>query len=649
MKKYLSLIGALALGATTSLSVIACGNNTPPQPKPRPAIENIKQWSNQTSNIAKSLILSKSEQFNTNRLLNNVLNSNISNISNDKSSESNGASYDKFKNIWGYKNNIDGVTANDFISNTDNTFDNNQVKIRNDISDNIKKIQGYFALVLPALEDPNAITNKDIYNMINGFILKGFVSDALWNLHGSNINQEIKQYLPMIETITNNLDSFNPEKVLGSDYHKDDIAKSLFGENGNDGWLSHYQTTTGFKSEAVAKKSSILKSQNFTNWDQVALFKSSIDLNGFVSKLSGKTFGEIFNSAITYNGKEAVDFDFDKFASEIETIWSSSPENILNLISNLIPIVKYQFFGINPTSAITKISTTEKTNKEQGIINIKDIFSNIEKILFTKEGFTNFISNLFFSKSGTEFNLSNYATFDFTCNGKSLTETLSPIKNKINTKLGSLYEKIEAEIKKYHVQEIINTIKEDLSSLTTNFEFALTDLQNILNILNTKGLWDFFEKINQYQDKDAMLKDWDALWGTLGLQNNGSDDFIKDSVLDKAKKFLVSNPKFLSYINNVMSTVNKIATDSINTLIKQETTANIDFNNATLWSVGETTIKYDYDETTNETTITYNLINKLTPLDEKTYTVTIVVQGNASLDPGTTKHQVWLKSLNNEI
>ncbi|MBE4704068.1 hypothetical protein [Spiroplasma platyhelix] len=644
MKKYISLIGALALGATSSLTVVACGNpENGPTPIPgKPATENIKLWSNQTSNIAKSFILSKNGNFNTNRLLNTALNSTENNIEKNSNNNS-GTSYETFKSIWGYKNNIAGVTKADFNNDSDETIDNTQFATKTEITGTINEIQSQLKLI--SILPPAMITNKLLASLING-ALKDTFSNMLWGL---NENPEtldmIKGLVPLITNLINNFAAFDPENVLGEDFKGEkEIEKSLFGEN-NNGWLAHYQTSTGFSSDAVAKQSSILKPQNFTNWDQVALFKTSVDLNGLIYNLSDKqtTFGDIFNNAITYDGEKATDFDLNKFATEFQSIVALTPENIINLISSLIPVIKYQFFGINPTTTLTKITTKEPTNATKGIINVKDILKIVEDILLSKDGFTNFIAKIFLPQSEGQFNLENYVTFDFTCkSNKTLSETLLPIKDKINTNLNDFYTQvIEPAMKNSYVADILKKIKEDLENLTTDFEFELSQFQEILNVLT--GIWPFLEKITTYETKEAMLADWTNLWTTLGLQGNGETDFIKDSVLDQLKKFLVSNPNFLKNVTNVLEASTTFITDSFDTIIEKETTSNLDFDNKNLWSTDAAT--FSYDANLDETTISYNLIDK-TQETSKTYKVTVVVKGNADtplLDADT--KQVWLKSL----
>lgn len=642
MKKYISLIGALALGSTTSLTVVACGANTnDATPVPNPGTENIKLWSNQTSNIAKSLILSKNENFNTNRVLNNALNSTENNIL--KNTDPNtGSSYINFKNTWGYKSNIEGITEADFNNDHVATIDNNQLKTKEEISSTISQIQeplNTIAMLPPALILPSLV-----FSFLDG--AKASLATTLWGLkENPEIINMVKSLLPSITSVINSFDAFNPETVLGEDYNED-ITKALFGDGQEKkGWLANYEAVPGFKSEAVKKKSSILKESYFQDWNQVALFKSSIDLNALVYQMSNntKSLGDMFNDAIKYSGNKVTDFDLEQFFTDFQATWSSSPENIISLISNLIPIVKYQLLGVNPTKPVTKLTTKEDTNPETGIININNVLTKVEEILLTKEGFTDFISKIFFANSETDFSLANYFTFDFTVqNNQTLSSALFSIKDKLTPKLDTVYtDLLEPVLKNAFIQDILNKIKEDLAGLTTKtgFEFELTQFQQILKVVD--GIWPFLDKIASYENKDQLISDWDSLWATLGLVR-GQNSFTENSVLDQLKKFLGANTNFLPNLSNLLKAVTTMTSDSFDVLIEKETTAKIDFNNENLWSIDESTVKFSYNASLDETTIYYNLTDESV---KKTYSVTVVVKGNADT-PLIDAKQVWLKALN---
>lgn len=642
MKKLLSLIGALTMGATSSLSVIACGpkdtGETKPTPPTNPATENIKQWSQQTSNIAKSLILSQEGNYSTSRLLDNALKSTDNNILNltDKNT---GSNYDTFKELWGYNGKIEGFTADQFRGDKDDTVDWGYLSTASSINTTLGLVN---TLVLPILTNPN-INNSSISGLING-LAKDFILDAMWDL---NQNPEmlitIKSILPSIGELINNFNAFDAKTELGKDYVENDIAKSVLGENNNDGWLGHYETKTGFKSEAITKESSILKAENFTDWNQVALLKSSVNLNGLISKMSdGKTtLGKLFDDSIVYQGNVASDFDLEKFAADFQAIVSLTPENIIELISNLIPLVKLQF-GITPTTALTEITTKQPTNAEKGILNIVDVIETVEKIILTKDGFTNFISDIFF-KSETSFALKNYITLDLTCkNNQSLSETITPIKPKIVDKLGNLYTtSIEPIMQKFVVQDIATEIKAVFAKLTEKNGFAIeiNKLGELVSIFT--DIDPFLEKITSYQSKEALSADWSNLWSLLGLQDASQEDFIEDSVLAHYQQFVKDNQDFLTSLKNLLKQVPNVIKAVFDTLANKSTIVNLDFTNEKLWQIDETTIGYNYDESKQETTITYTLVDKTT---NKTYKVVIVVDGNADSEL-TEARQVWLQSL----
>lgn len=648
MKKYLSLLGVLALGGTGSLTVVACGpNNTTPNPDPE--LGNEKQWSNQTSNIAKSIILSKNGNFNTNRLLNNALNKNTNNIQNN-SNDKTGESYENFKNIWGYKQNIEGLTEQDFINDSAETSDNAKIATKNEIKNTLDDMQQTFSLIA-GLSD-SFKSNKTLSGLLNG-IIKGLIEGTMWELSttlktDSSIIDTIHYYAPMIETIVSNLDAFNPETTMGEYYDSNSIANSLFGENNDNGWIHNYKTFAGFSSEAVAKESTILNQENFKTWDQVALLKSSIDLNGLIYQWSGNklTLGEIFNNSIKYDEKTgaAISFDMTEFANQIEAIWSTNPENIINLISVLIPVVKTQVLGLDPTTAINKISTSEPTDKEKGILNLTDIISTIEDIFLSKEGFTNFLADIFFPETNGAFKLGNYITFDFTCGNKTLSETILPIKDNVIKELGNLYTNtLNPLIEQFGIKEICANFKEILASLAPDksADINLSDIKIISSILNGPDVYRFLNKLKDYESKADLSTDWMNLWSILGLQDASEPDFIKDSTFDKFATILKNNPDFLRKIGVIVFDIaNPLIANSIDTIVEKETTTGLDFENKNLWSTSE--IKYTYDKNVDETTLSYDLID-LT--NNKTYKVTVVILGTMDQELGTTKTQVWLKSL----
>lgn len=666
MKKYLSLIGALTLSTTGTLSVVACNScsnsnsNKENNPGWKTGTKYIKQWSQQTSNIAKAIILSKNENHNTNRLLKISLKENPNNISN-KTDEINGNSYDNFKKIWGYKNNIEGITKQDFITNSDDTFDNSQIKTKNQIKETMGKIKRFTGILgtLPIINKAFK-NNKELNELLNTPVIKEILSSEIWNATDSlknnpDIIKKINDYGSILANLVKNLDAFNPKLEMGSDYHENDIAKSLFGEDGQSGWLNHYQTTTGFSSEAVKQKSSILQEKNFTNWNQVALLKSSIDLNGFFYQLSGNklTLGNILDNAIEYNqSNTAVDFNINKVINQIKEIWNPSIENIINLVPILIPIVKYQLLGIEPTNPLTNITSKLETDITKGIINIKDIISKLEEILLTKAGFTKLITNLLNPKSNTEFSLNNYITFDFTSqnqeNNKPFIEVISPIKDKVISKFTNMYEQmIEPVMKENYIQDILNKIKNNLNKLSNpeHFQFALSELKAISNILNSKNIIDFLEKLINYKTKNELLEDWTNLWSTLGLQNPNEKEFVKDSPFYEIQHILANNENFFLFLNNIVNAIDKNISDGIDTLISKKITHNLDFTNEKLWSINETTIKFSYNTNLDETTIIYELIDKTKTNISTTYKISIVVQGDADKELGTIKQQVWIKSL----
>lgn len=650
MKKYLSLIGALALGATSSLSVIACGPSENPTPTPNPGEgeQNVKEWTKQTSNIAKTLILSKNANFNTNRLLNSTLNSNENNIINN-SNENTGTSYENFKKVWGYNEEIDGITEEQFNSDSDSTFDNNLLATKQQISETVESLP----LGLLNAFSTNFKKNNTLYSFLNSGIVKGFALDALWSAsEGLNGNSEIidmiKQFIPVIESLVTNLDAFNPEATLGEYYDANSVTNSLFGTNGDNGWLHNYKTFGEFTSEAITQGSSILDHENFKDWDEVALFKSSIDLNGLVKEASGKTLGEMFSDAITYNEAtgQISNLDINKLIEQFQPVLTSGPENIIKLIATLIPVIKTEILDIKPTIAITKITTKEETNKEEGIINLTDLISSIENIFLSEDGFANFISNLFFSKANGEFNLGNYATFDITYDGKPISEVLSPIKDDITSELKNLYtEELKPLIQKFGIKDIFVRVKEILASLepTKQTEITLSEVKGILGILKNEDIYEFIEKLSNYESKEELDADWMNLWSVLGLQEPDKEDFVANSTFDRFAKILLETPNFLGDLDNLLKLVNNVASDSIDIIIKSQFTTSIDFTNEKIWGIDETTITHAYNEATDETTISYNLADKT---NNKVYQVSVVVKGNAESDLGTTKQQVWLQSLN---
>lgn len=650
MKKYLSLIGALALGATSSLSVIACGPSENPTPTPNPGKgeQNVKEWTKQTSNIAKTLILSKNANFNTNRLLNSTLNSNENNIINN-SNENTGTSYENFKKVWGYNEEIDGITEEQFNSDSDSTFDNNLLATKQQISETVESLP----LGLLNAFSTNFKKNNTLYSFLNSGIVKGFALDALWSAsEGLNGNSEIidmiKQFIPVIESLVTNLDAFNPEATLGEYYDANSVTNSLFGTNGDNGWLHNYKTFGEFTSEAITQGSSILDHENFKDWDEVALFKSSIDLNGLVKEASGKTLGEMFSDAITYNEAtgQISNLDINKLIEQFQPVLTSGPENIIKLIATLIPVIKTEILDIKPTTAITKITTKEETNKEEGIINLTDLISSIENIFLSEDGFANFISNLFFSKANGEFNLGNYATFDITYDGKPISEVLSPIKDDITSELKNLYtEELKPLIQKFGIKDIFVRVKEILASLepTKQTEITLSEVKGILGILKNEDIYEFIEKLSNYESKEELDADWMNLWSVLGLQEPDKEDFVANSTFDRFAKILLETPNFLGDLDNLLKLVNNVASDSIDIIIKSQFTTSIDFTNEKIWGIDETTITHAYNEATDETTISYNLADKT---NNKVYQVSVVVKGNAESDLGTTKQQVWLQSLN---
>lgn len=655
MKKYISLIGALALGTTGSLSVVACGPNSNNEgtPTPLPGTENIKAWSNQTSNIAKSIILSKNENFNTNNLLNKTLNNIENNI--EKNTDPNtGTSYDSFKSIWGYKSNdIEGLTAADFNNDTSAAIDNNQIATKNSITATLKDIQSQFGLI--QIIAPQLTSNEKLSNLLNGF-LKSTIVNALWpaaeGLKGNTeIIQTIKSFAPMVQTLVDNLSGFNAKDTLGEYYVDGNITESLFGKDGNNGWLHNYQSFGGFTSEAATKNSSILQDKNlFQTWDQVALFKASIDLNGLVSQWSGGklTLGEIFENAMDYDeaSGQIKSIDFNVVAEQIQSIWTTTPDNIVNLISTLIPVIKTQFLKMSPTTAITKITTSEATDVEKGILNLTDIISIIENVILTKDGFTNFISDLFFPETAGKFKLGNYATFDFTSHQKSLSEVILPIKESVLNQVGSLYtNSFEPLIEKFGIREICKQIKEFLVTWTqkNKTEINLSDVQGIAKILNNQGLYDFLTKLSSYENKDAFEQDWMNLWGTLGLQDPSEKDFIPGSVLEQLAQTLIANPDLLKNIEKLLNLATGVIPIVMDTIVESETTNLVNWiKNEAKWGIDETTIQFSYNSKADETTIYYNLTDKTS---NKTYQIVTVVKGNADtpLDKGT--KQVWLKTL----
>lgn len=657
MKKYISLIGALALSSTASLSVIACGPATTSDNEEKlpvtPGTENIKQWSSQTSNIAKAIISSKNQNFNTNNLLNKTLNTINTNI--EKNTDPNlGTSYDAFKNGWGYQGEIKGLTAADFNNDSASTIDNNQLASKDEIVNTLKTIN-------ETLSQVSGFASFLTSNSILAPALKlPFIKDKLvaplWSLSeglkGNNeIIQTIKTFGPMITTLINNLGGFNPEVVLGDFYKEGNINESLFGKNGNDGWLNNYKSFGSFTSEAISENSEIIKDKNlFTSWDEVALFKTSIDLNGLIYQWSnGKlTLGKIFENAIDYDQatNKVKSIDFTKIANQIATIWTTSPENIINLISTLIPVIKTQFLNMNPSTPITKIATNEATDPEKGIINLGDIIKIVKDVILNKDGFSKFISDLFFPEDSGKLKQGNYATLDFTCYKKSLSEVIRSSKSEILTEVENLYTNLfEPLIEKFSIREICNQIEEILGNWTKNNKTAinLSDVQGVAKIINNEGLFNFLNHLSTYKSQAELSSDWMNLWTLLGIQDPKKEDFKKDSVLAQLAETIKANKDILKNFEQLTNLAIEIVPNVMNTIIDSQTTNVVNsIKNEANWSIDETTVMFDYNTTVDETTIVYNLTDKI---NNKTYQILIVVKGNADTPLGTKTKQVWLKSL----
>lgn len=665
MKRLLSLLGVLMVGGSSTLSVVACNNSSGSNTNPDNEVNaNVKSWAQQSSIIPKSIILGKTDNLNTNNILENGLKDNITNITNAGTSA--GASFKDFTTAWGYNGTIDGITNKDFNDNSASTEDN---KVQN-ISSILNSINTFIPLIQFSIQ-PAFQKSSNFYNFImskNGD--KYTIAELLWIFLKNHLDilQKLpfimpifKQLLSILNPFFTNFAAFNPQQTLGK-YYSNNIKDALFNNEG--GWINNYSLYPETPIDSVALHSDILQGTNqdiFKTWDEVALFKAGADLNSTL-KSSGTNLSDVFQKSLEFKDDKVTGFNEKNFIEGITTLYknlTSSPLNIIPMIGVLVPIIKYQL-GFKPTQDFKTITNKQDTSDPtNGILSITQLFKRINDILFTKQGFTNFFTTLFFPKSPGEYTESNFLTLDTTYqtsqnSGKAISEIIAPVETQITTDLGTIFDLyLEPFFKENNIQDIFNTVQNDIAGSNKKFDFNISYLKTIFDVLNSPAISGAFDKDQNYTmgpiatifsqiktDQD-LQNNWEQIWLDAGMQKN-NDAFVPDSILSILQP-LATSDAFWTNIQNLFSDINDAAQDIIKSIvnkIKDKVSQELDFNNKTLWLIEDNSIKFHYDKNSNQSTLSYNLTYK-----GKTYIASVVVNTNAHDDLNNNSQQVWLKSL----
>ncbi len=386
MRKLLVNLTGILTFSSSALPLVGCTFNSYVNQVTEKVAINL---ATQTSDVIKSLIVSKNLDADTQEAINDTLTPNekdeaiIENYTKDTKNITIN-NWNEFQNNWGFNNNINtkGFKQNDFI------VANNQGSLTKQINSltNTNATLQYFNYI-SAL---NVVDNSTLYNLLFSEnvqpIIKGFLTDlkndTLAEPWASLVKNLINNYQGnVLEPITQLLS----ELVDG--WHKVTTPDKF--EN----FFLNWKDNQGVPYSEWVNTDGTWKFTAFTNWNSndINLYRGGVIINHLFKKMALENSDKIANSQyigaiISDNLNNPIDELLAAFQPYLDLLLTN-PKYLLQLITGLIPLIKDLIFNASDLTKGIKHLTFGNhypTNDKLNTYNLKTIFANLKNILTDK-------------------------------------------------------------------------------------------------------------------------------------------------------------------------------------------------------------------------------------------------------------------------
>lgn len=621
MKRKLNLVFATSLLLSSSMSILALTinhhnmqNNKFIKTTTDSNMEVATKYANETSIVAKSLLIGKNKGFSTNNLLNNMF-------------------YQSQPDI----NNLTGKnTGNDFIDDWTSKLDGNSI---NNIQSLFQR-RGINQSQVDAIS--NNIKNYNSYHQIVPTV-KSYLNNSI--LSNSSTVNLVDTTLKSIKTLVPNIEDYlfyskyipliiTTMKELSTNW----AQENDFSGNSRLAKMEDYMS----KNATFAQAWNIPKHEQWyyvksraTNWDwnQFYQYIAGVNFNYMFKLISGKYLGEMITDNISYTLGVPSGFNSDNFNTNFITIFNkilSNPEALPYLVRTIIPLLKTEVLKLpNPTLSIDNITWDDKniTNSSNSL-QLKQILTIFQNLISSKADLLKLVTHLMTGPFGED--IIAKTTIVWTDSYWTLPEIQDEFSwvSAISDIPQQIVDNLEAKIKNIPINDKINQIFAFTNKyLTINPIIDLKDLTRYLDLIF--GSKEFNDALNMIKyiinyPKDDTSKTKEMLQ-LLGVDFQGGPRFKKNSVFANFTNWLNSPT---SSLNTLIKTVTNDKTDDgiLDNMLKTEKdlyhevyTKYFDFDNHTYFNISN--IKMDrflHDDGSTSVILSYDIKNNL---DNKSYSV----------------------------
>lgn len=627
MKRKLNLFFATSLLLSLSMSIFAftIDTNNIGLATVNSNIDNdtATKYANETSIVAKSLVIGKNKGFNTNNLLNDMYKQNQASDINNLTGNNTGNDF-----ITNWTSKLDGNSINTIQS----LFQRdgiNQSAV-NTIVNNITNYSTYSS-ILPMVKsylNNTTLANDGMINTINGLLntIKSLVP---------NIDDYLS-YTKYIPIVTSTI------KELLTDWDQEDSFSGNTPLQKMDDYMSKKATFAQAWNIPKNEKWHYVKDRAGNwNWNQFYEYIAGVNFNYMFKLLSGKYIGDMISDNITYTWGVPTPTGFN--SANFNTTLSATLDKILTnseawpyLIKTIIPMVKSEVLKLpNPTLGIDSITWSNKKLNDNNTIQLKAVLAIFQRLISSKDDLLKLVTNLMTGPFGEDI-IAKATIFWATIFWEDTYWTLPEIQSKLSFVSAvsdipkQVVDNLETVIKTIPINETITNIVAFTNKyLTINPVIDLKDLSIYLDL--TFGSKDFVNALNEIKHLiDHPTNDTTKIKAILELLGvdfkNGQTKFKTGSVLASLYNWLNIPTSSLNSLLNII--VNKTHNGILDNMLAEQQklykdmyTQYFDINNSNYFTLSNIKMKkFVHDDGSVSAVLSYTVVTS--SLDKESYNVT---------------------------
>lgn len=574
MRKLLvNLIGILTF-SSSALPLVGCTFNASVNQITKKIAANL---ATQTSNVIKSLVVSKNLNADTQATINDSLNptTKFEPIINNYTQNTTVNNWNQFQDNWGLNKNINikGFKENDFIVANNHGSLTKEINNLNNTNQTLEYLNYVSSL--------NIIDNSTLYGILLGknAIAKPIVKSFLTDLKNDNLTEP---WSSLIKNLINNYQGNVLEPITQLLTELVDGWKQVTTPDEFEDFFLNWKDNTGMPYSEWVNANGTWKFNAFNNWNKndINLYRGGTIINHLFKQMALENSDKITNPQ--YIGA-IISANLDNPTAELLAAFQpyldlllTNPKYLLQLITGLIPLVKDLIFNVSDlTTGINHLTLGDSlpTNSQKNSYNLKTIFANLKTIINDKtkvETWANkllaspFLYDIKISVSFANNLISVPLPVGLTIKTDTKTELLTAIINLLTSSdfsntFNKIYNIIENLNDQFHSANGIDLNLENLKNLLINKNNGLlvllanvTDaIANIIKPDNNDPDQNTNNLANKITDEQLTTL-YESLGGQKPINNITNSSFKKNSILWTLQTELANRESDLSTIFKVI-------------------------------------------------------------------------------------------------